>query len=325
MPSAHVLSIQALADLKAAFTRFGHETQEALNATDIELRRTLDWLQERLAYWQREVRRREQILAQAERALEACRSVRYYNPKTGTYIEPPCTAQWEAVRRARVYLEEAQAELRTVQEWTRRVQQAAADYGRQAQRLRAWLSGELPKATALLGRSATILSAYVGLAPAASAGMPSPTASPASSASTDVPAVLFEPLGAGANARYDRSRDVILLDSRYQDVREPALLAPLLAHEQVHRRHGSSEPVDEASLEDYLDEEMEAYRAQLQTWLALKEDFSQRHPTPAETLTEAERDLLSDHLQLEAALADEAAFRAARAAHYRQVMAVRGP
>lgn len=71
MSSAHVLSIQALADLKAAFSRFGHEAQEAINATEIELRRTLDWLQERLNYWRNEVRRREQILAQAERALAA--------------------------------------------------------------------------------------------------------------------------------------------------------------------------------------------------------------------------------------------------------------
>lgn len=163
MPSAHVLSIQALADLKAAFTRFSHETQEALNATDIELRRTLDWLQERLAYWQREVRRREQILAQAERALAACRAAGYYNPKTGAYIEPPCTAQWEAVRRARIYLEEAQAELRTVQEWTRLVQQAATDYGRQAQRLRAWLSGDLPKANAFLERKIATLQSYVAM------------------------------------------------------------------------------------------------------------------------------------------------------------------
>ncbi|MCS7039953.1 MAG: hypothetical protein NZP34_10145, partial [Caldilineales bacterium] len=72
MPSAHVLSIQALAELKAAFTRFGHETQEALNAADIELRRTLDWLQERLNYWRNEVRRRQEEVNRAQAALDRC-------------------------------------------------------------------------------------------------------------------------------------------------------------------------------------------------------------------------------------------------------------
>ncbi len=321
MPSAHVRSIQALDDLKAAFSRFGYEAQEALNATEIELRRTLDWLQERFNYWRNEVRRREQILAQAERALAACRASGYYDPKTGAYYEPPCTAQWEAVRRARVHLQEAQAELRNVQEWTRLVQQAAGDYRRQAQRLYAWLNGELPKATASLGRSATILSAYISLTRIGFAGS-GPSLLPTST-STAIPLLQFEPLGAGANARYDRERDAILLDSRYQEVREPALLAPLLAHEEVHRRYQSNDPVDEASLESYLDEEIEAYRAQLHTWLDCKEEFYRRHPNPANTLTDVERDLLADHLQLEEALADEASFRSARATHYRQMMAAR--
>lgn len=326
MPSAHVLSIQALEELRTTFARFNAEAQESLNVTAIELRRTMDWLQERLTYWHNEVRRREQILAQAERALAACRASGYYDPRTGAYYEPPCTAQWEAVRRARVHLEEARAELRNVQEWIRRVQQAAGDYQRQAQRLYAWLNGELPKATALLGRSLTILRAYTGLSFIAAAGMASSAPSPpseASAVSTDLPTVHFEPLGTGTNARYDRERDAILLDSRYQEVREPALLSPLLAHEEVHRRYRSDEPVDEASLERYLNEEMEAYRAQLQTWLDIKEEFYQSHPNPAETLSEVERDLLSDHLQLEMALTDEAAFRAARATYYRQRMAVR--
>jgi hypothetical protein len=72
MSSAHVLSIQALEEFKGHLTRFNAQAQEILNATEIEIRRTLDWLQERLNYWRNEVRRRQEILAQAERALAAC-------------------------------------------------------------------------------------------------------------------------------------------------------------------------------------------------------------------------------------------------------------
>ena len=162
MSSAHVLSIQALEEFKGHLTRFNAQAQEILNATEIEIRRTLDWLQERLNYWRNEVRRRQEILAQAERALSACRASGWYD-KNGYYHEPPCTAQWEAVRRARTYLAEAEAELRTVQEWTRLVERQAEEYHRQAQRLKAWLDGELPKANAFLERKITTLHSYVAM------------------------------------------------------------------------------------------------------------------------------------------------------------------
>jgi hypothetical protein len=162
MPSAHVLSIQALEEFKGHLTRFNAQAQEILNATEIEIRRTLDWLQERLNYWRNEVRRRQEILTQAERALAACRAGGWYD-KNGYYHEPPCTAQWEAVHRARTYLAEAEAELRTVQEWTRLVERQAEEYHRQAQRLKAWLDGELPKANAFLERKITTLQSYIAM------------------------------------------------------------------------------------------------------------------------------------------------------------------
>jgi len=162
MSSAHVLSIQALEEFKGHLTRFNTQAQEVLNAAEIEIRRTLDWLQERLNYWRNEVRRRQEILAQAERALAACRAGGWYD-KNGYYHEPPCTAQWEAVRRARTYLAEAESELRTVQEWTRLVERQAEEYRRQAQRLKAWLDGELPKANAFLERKITTLQSYVAM------------------------------------------------------------------------------------------------------------------------------------------------------------------
>jgi hypothetical protein len=171
--SANVLSVQALEDLKAALARFGGEAHEALNAAQLEIRRTLDWLAERLQYWQNEVRRRQQLLAQAQAALARCRASGMRDPKTGAYREPPCTAEWEAARQAEARLREAEAELRSVQHWKQAVEQAAADYGRQAGRLATQLNCELPKASALLGRKVATLQSYVLMgAPAASAPPP---------------------------------------------------------------------------------------------------------------------------------------------------------
>jgi hypothetical protein len=164
---ANVLSIQALEDLKGALGCFGSEAQEVLNATALEIRRTQDWLAERQGYWQSEAHRRQEVLAKANAALATCRASRYRDPKTGAYYEPPCTAQLEAVRKAQEYLTKAETELRNVQQWTRLVQQAVADFQRQAQRMATLLGNDLSKAIALLGRSVTILQSYAAIVPLA--------------------------------------------------------------------------------------------------------------------------------------------------------------
>lgn len=166
MSSAHVLSIQALAEFKSALNRFNAETLEAFHAAEIEIRRTADWLQERLNYWQGEVRRREIEVAQARAAYEAC--VRTALAATGAAdrglsAAVVCAPLEAALARAVARLGQAQAELRTVQQWLRAFQQAAEDYYRQARRLRAWLEGELPKANAFLEHKITTLQSYVAM------------------------------------------------------------------------------------------------------------------------------------------------------------------
>ncbi len=161
MPSAYVLSIQALEEFKGHLTRFNAQAQEILNATEIEIRRTRDWLQERLNYWRNEVNRRQEIYNRAWAAYQRCLESRRMRDKNGNVIQLPCPAEEAALERARLHLAEAQAELRTVQEWMRRFQQAVDDYERQARRLKAWLDGELPKANAFLERKITTLQSYV--------------------------------------------------------------------------------------------------------------------------------------------------------------------
>ena len=65
-------------------------------------------------------------------------------------------------------MREAEGELRKVREGSRLGQRAARDYWRQAQRLTAKLSNDVPKATALLEQKITTLQSYVAMtAPAA--------------------------------------------------------------------------------------------------------------------------------------------------------------
>ena len=51
----NVRAIHALDDLRGALTRFAGDAREPLRAAEMEIRRTLDWLQERSHYWHRQV------------------------------------------------------------------------------------------------------------------------------------------------------------------------------------------------------------------------------------------------------------------------------
>src|SRR5690242_14367408 len=165
--SANVLSVQAIDELRTALLRFQGEAQEALQAAAGEVQRTLDWLAERLRFWQGEVRRREELWQRAYRALQQCLACEDCN----------CAAYYEAERKAKLYLAQAQDEVRTVQGWTRLVQQAAAEYEQQARRLGGLLGTEVPNSTALLRSIADRLSEYVALAaPSAETTPPSAAA-----------------------------------------------------------------------------------------------------------------------------------------------------
>jgi hypothetical protein len=185
MTAANVLAIHALDELKAGLARFGGEAHDALSAAEQKIQRTLDWLQERANHWRNEVRRREEMVRQAEAALARCMASGYYD-RDGHYHAPDCSAYENALLQARVRLREAEAELRNVQQWTQHVQQAVAEYQREAQRLAAMLGSDLAKASALLSNSADILRSYVAMsAPALGASStPESRATPSSSGPT---------------------------------------------------------------------------------------------------------------------------------------------
>ncbi|MFQ5856279.1 MAG: hypothetical protein ACE5LU_11610 [Anaerolineae bacterium] len=115
-PSANVLTIHALEELKGALRRFGGEARDALWAAEREIRRTQEWLQERQVHWQREVRRRQEEVRQARAALERCQASARHDPKTGRSYVPDCSSYEHALLQARVRLREAEAELRNVRE-----------------------------------------------------------------------------------------------------------------------------------------------------------------------------------------------------------------
>jgi len=295
MSSANVRNIQALADLKAALARFKSDALAPIHAAQQELERAQEWLAERERHWRRQVQQGEQVVQQAQATLARCQASGYRDQQ-GRYYPPNCSAEERAVAHAQQQLRQARAELESVQLAVRAVQQQAASFQRQAQLLKAALENDVAKATALLERKIAILLGYVGDS--------APTAEEISAAVSAVAATAaasayeFAKLATDANAQFKDGK--ILVNERYRGVGAKELLEPLLAHEQVHARYQSAAPHDEASLHEYTDEEMEAYKAQYDAWLKNKNDFFEHYPTVSSRASLGNgADLLADHLQLE--------------------------
>jgi len=152
--SANVRAIHTIRDLQTALGRFSGEANESLMAADQEIRRTMEWLQERLYHWQRQVERWRQEVQRARTALEQCQ-------RSGDPRHPPdCSAFEAALAHAERRLQEAEAELDNVRRWISRVQQAVGTYQVQARRLQNLATAHTEKGQASLGQVLADLERY---------------------------------------------------------------------------------------------------------------------------------------------------------------------
>jgi hypothetical protein len=160
MSSADVQAIEALGELRTALLRFKSDAQSAMQSTLAEANRTRTFLDERLRYWQSELKRRINQYQEAEAAYRTCKARAYRDPETGRIYEPDCSREETNLRRARQLVEEAQNNVRIIQMHIKRVEEAFTSYQRQASRMSNMLESELSKATTLLATSVSILMGY---------------------------------------------------------------------------------------------------------------------------------------------------------------------
>ncbi len=290
-PGANVLSIQALEDLRTALSRFGGDAQDALRSADLEIRRTLEWLDEALRRWQQEVAKRREAERRAAAALSRCQASGYRD-RDGYYHEPDCSAYEQALSTARFRRTEAEKQLRNVQQWEKVARDAVDSYHRQARRFQNALSSDLPNGTALLERKIGQLRAYLAVivgttsAGAAGAGVASPGASSASvGASVDrvvdamdrlsgtksgraiVQTILergtrirFGDTGGDTVAYFDSGKDEIVINEGLEDA-SPNVIAAHLAHEGTHAQWNRT---------DSIDQEYHAFKAEAEVWDELR-------------------------------------------------------
>ncbi len=158
--SANVHSIAVLEELKTALMRFKSDARGSLETADAEINRVWAWLQERLAYWQSELKRRRRQLEEAQAALVGCLA---FAAASAGYAD--CSSLEAAVMRAKRRVEEAEQELRVVQQYIKMIEEAIVGYQRQARQLVQVLDNDLLKGAQLLDNSVAILSSYASEGP----------------------------------------------------------------------------------------------------------------------------------------------------------------
>ena len=176
-PGAKVRSIDTLREFRVAVSNFGSAASQSMAAVEVEIRRTLDWLQhDQVKFWQQEVRRREDKVGEARQELSRC-----LISTTAGGTQASCTDQKVALEKAKKRLDQAREKVEIVRRWGQVVEQEVGDYRGPAQQLTTMLDADLPRAMALLARKIQALEEYANLMSEGAAAEPSPQSSSADS------------------------------------------------------------------------------------------------------------------------------------------------
>jgi chromosome segregation ATPase len=152
--SAHLSSINALADFRAGLCTFMEEARNAVAELDMEIRRAVDWLDDQLRTWKEEVREAEDDMIRARSELSRRRLMRVGD-------RPPDTTEQEKnLARARQRLEFAQEELAATKHWLIVLPEELRLYQAPSRAFQDTVESDLPKVAALLERKIAALEAY---------------------------------------------------------------------------------------------------------------------------------------------------------------------
>lgn len=157
---ANVRSVDALRDLRTALALYSEDVLAALGGVEMELKRTAYWVShERRAYWQEQIKRRREAVAQAKAEV-----FRRKLAKTDDYT-PAMSEQKELLRKTQVALLDAESRLVLLKKWEPALQQAVLEYHGGVRRLKDRAAGDVLRAVSLLERLIDALEAYLRLAP----------------------------------------------------------------------------------------------------------------------------------------------------------------
>ena len=153
---AEVKSLDTLAFVKAALAAYAHETGGALDEIELEGRKAVDYITvDRAAYWKAEVRRCGDLVNEAIKDLEHCRTFK----KVGDN-RPSCVEEKKALEKARAKLANAERRAEAVRRWTPVVLQQFRDTCVRLVHFREVIDVDCPRAIARIEKMLRSLEAY---------------------------------------------------------------------------------------------------------------------------------------------------------------------
>jgi exonuclease VII large subunit len=174
--TARVTSVDAIKEFRETLVIFCENVRAGLCANEMESRHVLDWLLSyQPGYWARQLRQRQEELAQAQADLHRLKLQRAQGMRVDD-IE-----QKTAVERAKERVDEAEEKLVKVRRWGRAVQQAIDEYQARARQLADLVEGNPPANVLFLDRVIDSLESYLRIAPPSSAQEPVRDSAPARS------------------------------------------------------------------------------------------------------------------------------------------------
>jgi hypothetical protein len=158
--TVNVRSVQALIDLKSRLSHFTSDSLLSLQNAEQQIQHVEEWLQQRKAFWQFELNRRQEDLRAVKAALAQCEASGYRD-QHGYYHAPDCSFYTKTVLQAQLKCQEDQNELNNIEHWIYRVDQATSIYRSQVRGINRFITSNLPKANSCLGKKIVELQTYL--------------------------------------------------------------------------------------------------------------------------------------------------------------------
>jgi len=165
---AHVTSVEALESFRAHLIVYLSKARPTLDEVSSDVQRIQGWLEnEQRAHWESELRRRSRALQEAQQALFSANL---------SNLRDASAEEQLAVQRAKRALEEADAKLRVLKQWSRVFGNRVDPLVKQMEKLHTVLANDMVQAVAFLTQAVQTLGAYAEVAPPPAAG-PAPAGS----------------------------------------------------------------------------------------------------------------------------------------------------
>ena len=158
--SANVRNIEAIRDFRAALMKFAEEAESALQSMQMDTHRAFEWIEhDRPHYWTIQVRKAFDLVAATRSALNTCQM------RTVAGHRSACIEEKQAYAQAKRRLQHCQEQVARVQRWGQKVRHDADEFRGRLAGLKKLLDVDIPKALALLEKTAMVLESYAEIGP----------------------------------------------------------------------------------------------------------------------------------------------------------------